>query len=248
VSDPARPLRRLFARLAGQSGFSLIEMLVTSAMALAVLTPTAALVVSAQRDSASIVTKAETVQLAQTGLREMVQQLDQAYEVSYPTSTNSGGCGTETAGVQACNIVDVLVRLTSTGQSGTDFEVRYDCTVASTTVTGDRACWRYMCSATASTGTGTGSSCLSTSTTLLTKKLVIDDLVNGTTANSVFSFCYPNAGTTGSACTNGATRPTSATVTIEVPASSTLSTAAGGDRSTVELTDGLYMTNLDLDQ
>ena len=57
------------------------------------------------------------------------------------------------------------------------------------------------------------------------------------------------AGTTGSACANGATRPTSATVSVEVPASGTLSTsAAGGDRSTVELTDGLYMTNLDLDQ
>jgi prepilin-type N-terminal cleavage/methylation domain-containing protein len=241
--------RRGLRLRACERGFTLIEVLVTTAMALAVLTPTAALVVSSQRDSASIVTKAETVQSAQAGLREMVQDLDQAYEVEYPTSSNSSGCGTETAGVQACNIADVLARLTSTGQSGTDFEVRYDCTVASTTITSDRACWRYLCSATASTGTS--SSCTSASGTLLAKKLVIDDLVNGattTTTNAVFSFCYPNAGTTGSACANGATRPTSATVSVEVPASSTLSTAAGGDLSTVELTDGLYMTNLDLDQ
>lgn len=223
-----------------------MEVLVTSTMALAVLTPTTALIVSAQRDSASVVTKAETVQLAQVGLRGMVQELDQAYEVEVPTSTSSTGCGTETAGVQTCNVADVLVRLTSTGQSGTDFEVRYDCTVASATVAGDRACWRYMCSATATTTTN--SSCLSTSSTLLTSKLVIDDVVNGTTANPVFSFCYPNAGTTGSACTSGSTRPASATVTIEVPASGTDATAAGGDLSTVELTDGLYMTNLDLDQ
>ena len=241
-----RPRRGSAFPARGEAGFTLIEVLIAAAMALLVLSATAALIVSSQRDSASAITKAETIQLDQTGMREMVQELDQAYELEYPTSTNNSGCPENSSGVQTCNIVDALVRLNGTGFSGTDFELRYDCTVASTTLTSDRSCWRYLCSASATTAAT--SSCLSTSSSLLQKKLVIDDLVNGTTTSPVFSFCYPNTASTGSACASGATRPTSASVTLDVPASGALSTAAGGDPSTVILTDGLYMNNLDLDQ
>jgi Tfp pilus assembly protein PilV len=235
-----------FRARGGEAGFTLVEVLVAGAMALAVLTATTALLVSSQRDSASAVTKAETIQLDQAGMREMVQELDQAYEIEYPTSTNNSGCSASSAGVQTCNIVDALVRLTGTGYTGSDFEVRYDCTVASTTLTSDRACWRYLCAASASTGTA--STCISTSSGLLQEKLLVDDLVNGTTTSPVFSFCYPNTASTGNACASGASRPTSASVTLEVPASGSLASAAGGDPATVTLTDGLYMNNLDLDQ
>ena len=228
-------MRRL---LREQSGFTLLELLVSTALAMAVLTPTAALIISTQKDTARALTKAQTIQLGQVGLRRMVQELDQTYELEFPTSTNHTGCNA-TSGVQPCNIADALVRL-----SGTDYEVRYDCTVASTTVTGDRACWRYLCSASASTGSS--STCTAASGTLLRKGIVIDDLVNGTTTDLVFSFCYPNTATTGSSCAAGATRATSATVTVKVPAAGTLST--GGDPATVILSDAVYMNNLDLNQ
>ena len=215
-------------------------------MALIVLTAGAAVFVQGQTDSARAVTKAQTVGLSEIGLRQMVQELDQAYQLEFPTSTANTGCTESGAGVQPCNIADALVRLSSTGFSGTDFEVRYDCTVASTTVVGDRACWRYLCSASASTAAN--STCTAASTGLLSKRLVIDDVINGTTASPVFSFCYPNSAATGSSCATGATRATSATVTINVPAAGSLSSAAGGDKTTVILTSGLYLSDLDLDQ
>lgn len=223
-----------------------MEVMVASAMALVVLTAGAAVFVEGQTDSAGAVTKAESVAITEIGLRQMVGELDQAYQLEFPTSTANTGCAESGAGVQPCNIADVLVRLSSTGFTGTDFELRYDCTVASTTITGDRACWRYLCSASASTAAN--STCTATSTGLLSKRLVTDDLINGTTASPVFSFCYPNTAATGSSCATGATRATSATVTIDVPAAGTLSSKSGGDPSTVVLTSGLYLSDLDLDQ
>jgi hypothetical protein len=146
--------------------------------------------------------------------------------------------------MQPCNVIDVLVRLSSSGFSGTDFEVRYDCSVASTTIVGDNACWRYLCSASATTGSG--STCTGSSGTRLSSRLAIDDLVNGTSASPVFSLCYPSA--SGSACATGAARATSATVTIQVPSTGTLATSHGGDPATVTLTDGVYFPNLDFAQ
>jgi hypothetical protein len=184
------------------------------------------------------------VQIANAGLREMDQDLRQSYQVEYPTSTlhATAGCTTvSSAGIQLCNQLDVLAR---TG-SGTDYEVRYDCAVPSTTVTGDQSCWRYQCSASASTGSG--SSCLAT-TGGVAAKMVIDDVINGTTSSQVFSLCYASSATTGSACASGAARPSSGTVTIKVPAAGTLSKASNGDPATVVLQDGILMSNLSYGQ
>jgi len=223
----------------------LIEVLVASALSLVILTATFAMFVTSQKDATTVIAKADAVQNADVGLRQMVQDLDNAYQLEFPTSTVNTGCAA-TAGVQPCNIVDVLVRLSSSGFSGSDFEVRYDCTVASVTIPADRACWRYLCSASATTAAG--SSCTAASGTLLNARLVIDDLINGTTSDPVFSLCYPSTVTTGVACGTGAARATSGTVTIKVPAAGTLSAAAGGGKTTTILTNGIYMANLDYNQ
>lgn len=236
--------RRALGKLAGQSGITLVEVLIATTLALGLLGPTLVLIVQSQRDSVGAVNHAQAVAGAEVGLREMVQELDQAYQVEFPTSTANTGCTETAGGVQPCNVADVLVRLSSSGFSGSDFEVRYDCSVASTTITGDSACWRYLCSAGASTASG--STCTAASGTLLSKRLVIDDLTNGTAADPVFSFCYP--GTAAGVCAAGAARPTSATVTIKTPAAGTQATSVGGDPSTVILSSGLYMPNLDLAQ
>jgi len=231
-------------RLKGDGGFTLIELLVAMALALIVLGTAALLFVTGQVDATSAITRADAVQTANAGLREMDQDLLQAYEVEYPTSTSysSPGCtAVSAAGVQLCNQIDVLAR----SGSGTDNEVRYDCAVASTAITTDRSCWRYECSASAATGSN--SSCLAT-TGGVAARMVIDDVINGTTAAPVFSLCYQSSSTTGSSCAPGAARPTSGTVTVDVPAAGTLSTASNGDPATVLLSDGIFMPNLSYGQ
>jgi hypothetical protein len=234
------------ARVAGEAGYSLIELLIASLTALLVLGALVALFVITQKDSTGVISRDESIQTADAGLREVGQMLRQAYEVEFPTNTftteQSGETAcTETAGVQPCNQVDVLVRL-----SGTDYEIGVNCAKPSTTVVGDQACWMYRCPASATTTSGT----VCTSTTATSSNLLIDDLTNGTATNQVFSFCYPNTtGVSTSPCAAGSTRPTSATVTIDTPVTGTLSAAAGGDQSSmVVLTDDVYMGNLDFNQ
>jgi len=225
--------------LAPDGGFTLVEMLVATLLALLVLGGTTLMLIRGQVDASSAIARANAVATANAGVRTMDQDLRQAYEVEYPTSTSHGtaGCTTVSAGIQQCNQLDVLAR---TG-AGTDYEVRYDCTVTSTTVATDRACWRYKCAASAATGSA--SSCL-VSTGGVSPGIVIDDVINGTTTARVFSFCYQSSSTSGAACASGATRPTSATVTVLVPAAGTLSTASSGDPATVLLQNGIFMPNL----
>ena len=240
----ARRARRARTRAGGEGGFTLVEMMVALAISFVVITSLVASLVTVQNHAAGSILRADSVAGASVGLREMDQDLRQAYELEFPTSTQNTGCTESSAGVQPCNVIDVLVRLSSSGYSGTDFEIRYDCSVASTTIVGDHACWRYLCSASATTASG--STCTASSTTLLSSRLVIDDLINGTSVNPVFSLCYPS--TSGSACASGAARATSATVTIETASTGAQATSRGGDPATIELTDALYFPNLDFDQ
>ena len=219
----------------GESGFTLIEVLMTSVLALVVLGATVSLFVTGQVDATSAIARADAVQIANVGLREMDQDLRQAYEVQNP-GTSLTGC-TLRNGFENCSIIDVLAR---TG-SGTDYEVRYDCSShLSTTVPADYSCWRYQCSASAAT-LPTSPQCL---TGTVSSKMIIDDVINGastgaSTTPPVFLFSWPS----------GTTRPTTGTVTIEVPAAGTLSTtASNGDRATVLLSDGIFMPNLSYGQ
>jgi Tfp pilus assembly protein PilX len=219
------------------AGFTLIEAILAVALALIVLVPISTVLLDTQQAANGVIQRGDAVQAAQVGLRAMDQQLRDAYEIESPTTTTATGCYAVSNGVQPCNVIDVLTRT-----NGTDSEVRFDCTVASTTIAADRACWRYTC--TASATTGSGSSC--TPGTGVTQTLMIDEITNGTSAsNAVFSFCYQSV----SACSLNTTRPTSVGVTIDVPAAGTLSTTKqNGDPSTVQLTDTVYFANLDFNQ
>lgn len=252
--------------LGDDSGLTLIEMLVAMAVAVALLVPTVLLITTTQNHATGDVTRSNTIAFASTGLREMDQELRQAYEIEFPTGT-TGGSGstvttgptvsgegnitcTETAGgVEPCNVIDILARLTNTGlttSASGDYEIRYDCSIPSTTISGDQACWRYLCAASA--GTASGAACTSTSTGFLSKQLVVDDLVNGSSSDPVFSFCYPSVSTSSACTSTNATRPTSAAVTLKLPSTGTQATNRGGDPSVIYLTDGLYFPDLDFDQ
>jgi prepilin-type N-terminal cleavage/methylation domain-containing protein len=245
VADTSRGGKRQRGRFAschrrsGEGGFTLIELLMAMSLALVILTATLALFITSQKDEQGVFSRADAVQSANAGLREMDQDLRQAYQINFPlAATTADGC-VASSGTQPCNIIDVLVRLT-----GTEYEIRYDCTVTSTTVSGDTSCWRYSCSATASTPTT--SSCLASSKTLVSAREVIDDVSNGSTT-PVFSLCYTATAATGAACAAGGA-VTSANVTIDTPAAGTHSTAAGGDRSTIILSDGIFMPDLSYGQ
>jgi hypothetical protein len=249
IADSAAPLDDAEQAQTGESGFTLVELLVAAALSIVVLAATLTLFETLQRNSAGVLTRAATVQAAQAGLREMDSELRQAYQIEFPTSSvtsivpatgsgNSTTC-TASAGVEPCNVVDVLVRL-----SGTDYEMRFDCTIASPTIPADRSCWRYICSASASTSTN--QACASGQSNFIRRNLLIDDITNATSTAPVFSFCYPGTSTQ---CAAGGTRPTSASVTIDTPAAGTLaSTNTGADASTVQMTDDVFMPNLGFGQ
>ena len=254
TTAPARKRLRASRRLTDERGLTLIEMIVAMAVALVLLVPTVLLITTAQNHASGDVARSNTIAFAQTGLRQMDQELRQAYQIEYPTSTNNSlpscpeGTTGAAAGVQTCNVLDVLARLTNTGlttATSGDFEVRYDCSVPSTTIAGDQACWRYLCSASASSASTPN--CSASSSALLSTKLVVDDLVNGTASDPVFSLCYPTS-TTSSNCGTGSPRPTSGSVTLKLPSTGTQATNRGGDPSVIYLTDGIYFPDLDFGQ
>ncbi len=264
LNAPVRAPARV-SRLRGEHGFSLVEVMVAMAVALVLLVPTVLLITTAQNHANGDITRSDTIAFASTGLREMDQELRQTYQIEFPTgstggsgstATTAGGvgagnvsCTESAAGVEPCNVIDVLTRLTNTGLTTAtvgDYEVRYDCSIPSTTISGDFACWRYVCSATASTAGG--SSCTSSTSSLLSKKLVVDDLVNGSASDFVFSLCYPSVTTASSCSSSSAARPTSASVTLKLPSTGTQAQNRGGDPAVIYLTDGLYFPNLDFSQ
>jgi Tfp pilus assembly protein PilW len=229
-------------RLHGEGGYTLMEMLVASTIAIVVLGAVVALFVSTQKDAAGVITRAGSIGAAQVGLQTMDKALGAAYAVEYPTAADDAGC-LPTAGVQPCNLVDVLARIT-----GTDYLLGFNCSIASATVTTDRSCWEYQCSAAATTPAGT--TCTASSgISLLSSRLLIDDVINGTSTSPVFSFCYPNTTAVNtSPCATGTALPTSATVTIDTPSSGTLPTSEQTDPSTIVLSGDVYMANLDFNQ
>ncbi len=256
-----RPIRAACRAPLADAGFTLVETIVAAGLALLVLWPVSTVLLNTQQASSGTIQRADAIQTAQVGLRAMDQQLRNAYEIEFPTAANtsttanSGSvtCG-ETTGVQPCNVVDVLTRTVNTSGMPTDEEVRFDCTTASTSV--DYACWEYICGA--SHSTPPTSYC--NSSNYSSKSLVLDQVANGrSTSTPVFSFCYPPSGgtgpsgttgtsaTDGSACVqNGDTRPSSVIVTIDMPAAGTLSTSTqNGDPTTLQLTDTVYMQELD---
>ena len=77
----ARSVRALLRRRGCERGFTLIETLVSLSIAIVLLVPTVALITTAQNQTAGDALRADTIQFASVGLREMGQELRQAYEI-----------------------------------------------------------------------------------------------------------------------------------------------------------------------
>jgi type II secretory pathway pseudopilin PulG len=213
------PLPRLAGRVgssrADQGGFSLIETLVATSMFLVIMLATLSLFDTSQKTASSDLARSAAVRDASASLQAMDHELRGAYEVVGPLITAKASLSTATS-----NYLDVYVR-NNTGH----YRVLYDCTIASPTLAGARACTRYI-GLTGAADTVPGG----------TKgAAIVDHLLNGTSGEPVFTLTYPA----------GATRPDYASVVIKVPAKSE---RAVGDPSTIELTDGVYMSALNLAQ
>jgi type II secretory pathway pseudopilin PulG len=198
-----------------ESGFSLIETLVATSMFLVIMLATLSLFDTSQKTAASNLARSAAVRDASVGLQAMDHELRGSYEVVGPLISAKAALSTATS-----NYLDVYVR-NNTGH----YRVLYDCTVASPTLKGARACTRYT-GLTGAADTVPGGS---------KGAVTVDHLLNGTSGEAVFTLTYPA----------GATRPDYASVVVKVPAKSE---RAIGDPSTVELTDGVYMASLNLSQ
>jgi prepilin-type N-terminal cleavage/methylation domain-containing protein len=146
-----------------------------------------------------------------------LQNMDHELRGAYEVVGPTITAGTVSS-TKTSNYLDVYVR----NNTGT-YRVLYDCTLTSPTLTGTRACERFK-GLTGAADTIPGG----------TKGApVVDHLSNGTVGAPVFTLTYPA----------NETRPDYAVVTVRVPAKGEDAT---GDKSEIELTDGVYMPNLNL--
>ena len=153
--------RRLTERLrAEESGFSLIEVLMAVALLSVVLGATLSLSHTGSRVAERDLVRANAIEEVQTGIARMDRELRTATEVISPTSATP------------TNSVDFVARVKA-GTTRTLQRVRYSCDVPSPTIPGLQACYRYQGPVGSSPGGG--------------GTLVIDQLVNGTTALPVFT-------------------------------------------------------------
>jgi Tfp pilus assembly protein PilW len=104
--------RRIRTRLAREAGYTLIELLIATTIALLVLIPVTALFADTQQDSTRVITKADAIQEDESGLQGMDHSLRQAYAVEFPTTSSNSGC-TGTTGTQYCNQADDITNGTS---------------------------------------------------------------------------------------------------------------------------------------
>ena len=145
-----------------QRGFTLLEVLIAAALLIVVLTAALSLGDTGSRIANRDFARAHAIDETQSGVSRMDTDLRLATQVISPTS---GG---------ATNSVEFLanIRSASTG-TRTLRRVRYQCDVPSPSNPALRSCFRYESDPSTSPG-GAGT-------------IVIDSLVNGTTANPVFT-------------------------------------------------------------
>ena len=155
-------LRQIPRRLrAGESGFTLIELMMAVALLSVVLGAVLSLSHTGSRVAERDLVRAAAIEEIQTGIARMDRELRTAVEVVTPT------------GASPANSVDFVANVTQPGGGRALRRVRYACDSPSPTIPSLQACYRYE-GAMGGTPAGNG-------------QLVIDQLTNGTAANPVFT-------------------------------------------------------------
>jgi type II secretory pathway pseudopilin PulG len=211
--------------LAGEGGFTLIEMLVTASMLVLILTATLGLFTSSNRIGTSDLARDQALNDQTTAFSRMVNEIRQAYQINCPT----GGCSNAATSTS----IDFDERIYKSGAQA-DRRVAYNCGVAQPGVTGQYECVRYETDATdASDAVPLSASC-----STCTSTIVIQNVVN----TPVFSSL--TTGTSGS----GAVRWVSGQATIYTPANGALSSKVSPFKHDIILNQSFSMPQLQFGQ
>ena len=132
----ARLPRRIRARLAGEGGFTLVELIVTLAILLIVVASLSSVLVSATRTEVDANNRFQAQEQARTGLAQLTREMHCASAV---TVTNTAGTALA-AGSSGSRIAATLPSTCTTSGGATLFVTW--CTSASTLTTGDYALYR----------------------------------------------------------------------------------------------------------
>ena len=211
--------------LADESGFTLIEMLVTASMLVLILTATLGLFSSSNRIGQSDLARDQALNDQTVAFSRMVSEIRQAYQINCP----SGGCGSSAT----ATAIDFDERIYESGAQA-DRRVAYNCGVAQPGVTGQYECVRYETAATDTTDAVP----LSASCTTCTSTVVIQNVVN----TPVFSSL--TTGTSGS----GSVRWVSGQATVYTPSNGALSSKVSPFKSDIVFNQSFSMPQLQFGQ
>jgi prepilin-type N-terminal cleavage/methylation domain-containing protein len=132
----ARLPRRIRARLAGEGGFTLVELIVTMAILLIVVASLSAVLVSATRTQVDANNRFQAQEQARTGLAQLTREMHCASSVTVTTST-----GTAVLAGTSGSRIAATVPSTCATSGGVNLFVTW-CTAGSALKTGDFALYR----------------------------------------------------------------------------------------------------------
>jgi prepilin-type N-terminal cleavage/methylation domain-containing protein len=171
-------LRAIGKRAREQGGFTLIEVLVVVVLLGVVLIPIMNGLVFEGNQTPIDTAYARAIGAQTASLQRMMEEVRQAYAIVDTNGDPSSGVG---------SYIDFLVLIYNAG-TGTDnsWEVKYDCSRASQTVTGQLACVRFACQASAYDKTCSLPTTYPSSASGSSSGVVIDNVLN--TSGNVFTF------------------------------------------------------------
>lgn len=134
-------LTTLAKRARGESGFTMVEVLVVTVMLAVLMIPLMNAMVFEGKQTPIDTNYARAIGAQSSGLQRMVQEIRQAYAIVSTNGDPSSGQG---------SYIDFLIMVYSSS-SGTDqpWEVKYDCAQTSPTNSAYHACIRFACQASA---------------------------------------------------------------------------------------------------
>lgn len=171
-------MRAIGKRAREQAGFTLIEVLIVVVMLGVVMIPLMNGFVFEGNQAPIDTGYAKAIGAQTASLQRMVQEVRQAYAIESTNGDPSSGVG---------SYIDFLIMIYNAG-TGTDnpWEVKYDCSKASSTVSGELGCVRFACQASAYDKTCTLPTTYPTSASGSSSAVVIDNVVNP--SGNVFTF------------------------------------------------------------
>jgi prepilin-type N-terminal cleavage/methylation domain-containing protein len=171
-------LTAIARRAREQGGFTLIEVLIVAVLLGVVLIPIMNGLVFEGNQTPIDTGYAKAIGDQPASLQRMIQEVRQAYAIENTNGDPTSGVG---------SYIDFLIMIYNPTSGGDDpWEVKYDCSKASPTVSGELACVRFACKASAYEGTCTLPSVYPSISSGAASRVVVDNVLNS--GGNVFTF------------------------------------------------------------